>query len=194
MAPPTGESGVASAGPLAQRGSGPGGRRDRSRDGPGVGNPPRENGRAAGIPGGDGPGLGGRRPPRRARTGGWSTPPLTGCPARSAIASSPPVRCPAGPAPITTACASPPVSATDRRPVPAPSTPCASRAWSLGPEAGTQPTPGSATNCSSPSCSPGPCPRSAQAQAARALISKLTDEECDQVTSMSDVENRARGR
>jgi hypothetical protein len=40
----------------------------------------------------------------------------------------------------------------------------------------------------------GAFPPSAQAQAARALINKLTDEECDQVTSMSDVENRARGR
>jgi hypothetical protein len=40
----------------------------------------------------------------------------------------------------------------------------------------------------------GTVPTRAQAQAARALISKLTDEECDQVTSMSDVENRARGR
>ena len=40
----------------------------------------------------------------------------------------------------------------------------------------------------------GTVPTSAQAQAARALINKLTDEECDQVTSMSDVENRARGR
>jgi hypothetical protein len=40
----------------------------------------------------------------------------------------------------------------------------------------------------------GAGPTGAQAQTARALINKLTDEECDQVTSLSDVENRARGR
>jgi hypothetical protein len=40
----------------------------------------------------------------------------------------------------------------------------------------------------------GTAPTSAQAQADRTLINQLTDEECDQVTSMSDVENRVRGR
>ena len=40
----------------------------------------------------------------------------------------------------------------------------------------------------------GTVPTSAQAQAARALINKLTDEECDQVTNMAEVETRVRGR
>jgi hypothetical protein len=40
----------------------------------------------------------------------------------------------------------------------------------------------------------GTVPTSTQAQTARKLINRLTDEECDQVTSMSDVENRVRGR
>jgi hypothetical protein len=40
----------------------------------------------------------------------------------------------------------------------------------------------------------GTVPTIVQAEAARALINELTDEECDQVTSMSDVENRARRR
>jgi hypothetical protein len=40
----------------------------------------------------------------------------------------------------------------------------------------------------------GIVPTSAQAEAARALINKLTPEECDQVASMADVTIRARGR
>jgi hypothetical protein len=40
----------------------------------------------------------------------------------------------------------------------------------------------------------GTAPTIAQAQAARALINKLTPEECDQVTNMADVESRVHDR
>jgi hypothetical protein len=40
----------------------------------------------------------------------------------------------------------------------------------------------------------GALPTTPQAQAAKALINKLTPEECDQVTSMADVEDLTRDR